>query len=178
MNHDSENIFSTHCTILFDTCSILKGDDFALSVKSLISSKKHKIVILSSVIEELRHLAISEKSTCRAEAVRAYTELRVLAKVGAIHIEGDAGIHEQADLSILKYVSVNRFDSRKMVVVTQDRQLASDILMLNGVVSIPSLSTINVYKIGHGGELIPIHGDRNNTQTNNANDMLKRFGIA
>lgn len=178
MNQDTENIFSspTPCTILFDTCSILQGDDFAFLMKRLISPQKHKIVILASVIDELRHLAVMEKSTCRVEALRALAELQVLAKIGIVSVEGDSDCHQQADFSILKYVSINRFNSQKLVVITQDRQLSEDILKLNKTSTLPSLPPVSVFKLGKDGKPIQVLDD---CQKNNTNDILsKRFGIA
>lgn len=180
MNQNTENIFSPPCTVLFDTCSILKGDDFALFMKRLISSRQDKIVILTSVIDELQYLAISKTTSttdCRVEALRALAELQVLTKIGIISVEGDSGCHQQADFSILKYISVRRFNSRKLVVVTQDKQLSEDILRLNGITSIPSLTPVSVFKLDKGGEPIQILDD--NCQKSNTNDILfKRFGIA
>lgn len=174
MNHDTENIFSTPCTILFDTCSILKGDDFAFLMRDLIHGGNHKIVILLSVISELRHLAISERSECRVEAARAYRELQVLNKVGVIRTEGE-DMYQQADFSILKYVSINRFNSRKLVVITQDRQLSEDILKLNKTSTLPSLTPVSVFKLGKDGKPIQVLDD---CQKSNTNDILsKRFGI-
>lgn len=176
-----ENIFSspTPCTVIFDTCSILKGDEFAFFMKKLIPTN-HTIVILNSVIDELQYLAISKTTSttdCRVEALRALAELQVLTKIGIISVEGDSGCHQQADFSILKYISVRRFDSQKLVVVTQDRQLAEDILKLNKTSTLPTLPPVSVYRIGKDGKQIQILDD--NCQKSNTNDILfKRFGIA
>lgn len=176
-----EDIFSSPCpcTVIFDTCSILKGDDFAAFTKQLLSLKNHKIVILNSVIEELRYLALSKTSVdCRVEALNAYTSVQVLLRVGVIRTEGEQ--HEQADFSILKYVSVNRFTSQRLVIITQDRQLSADILRLNNITSISMAPTVTVFKLGKGGVPIQFLDDCQKNKRNNADDIdiSKRLGIA
>lgn len=178
VNSQNKDIFSKPCTILFDTCSILNGDAFTSCMKSIISNRneKHRIIILSSVIQELRYLANSSTSTCRNEAYRAMNELPVLTKANVLSVIGDSTIAEQADYSILKYVSVHRFN-QNIIVVTQDRQLADDISMLNNIKSLPP---VYVRKMNYHGNLVSPWDDchKKESSTNNASDILKRFGIA
>lgn len=178
----NENIFSNPCTILFDTCSILKGYDFALCMKSIIYRRhtQNKIIILYSVLQELFYLANAAVSTCREEAHRALNELQVLEQAKVISVVGDPTVSEQADFSIIKYISVNRFNRDTILVITQDRQLAEDISMLNKLTSVSSLPAVCVRKIGYLGELVSPFTDykKKNMATSNARDVLKRFGIS
>ncbi|MBR3919842.1 MAG: hypothetical protein IKJ59_14120 [Clostridia bacterium] len=178
----NENIFSNPCTILFDTCSILKGDAFASCMKSIIYRRyaQNRIIILSSVLQELRYLANAVPSTCREEACRALNELQVLEQAKVISVVGDPAVSEQADFSIIKYISINRFNHDTILVITQDRQLAEDISMLNNITSVSSLPAVCVRKIGYQGELVSpfIDYQKKDMTTNNARDVLKRFGIS
>ncbi|MBE6551902.1 MAG: hypothetical protein E7665_07190 [Ruminococcaceae bacterium] len=183
MSKESKNLSKKeNLIILFDTCSILKGDAFASCMKSIISSchTKNRIIILSSVLQELRYLANAVASTCREEACRALNELQVLEQAKVISVVGDPAVSEQADFSIIKYISINRFNRDSILVTTQDRQLAEDIAMLNNITSVSSLPTVYIRKIGHQGELVSPFTDyqKKDIAPNNARDVLKRFGIS
>lgn len=179
----TEKNFPASRTVLFDTCSILEGDSFAECMKTLLTSRneKNKIIILSSVIQELRYLLDSDASTCCEKAHQALADLQLLEQAKAITIAGNPTEAEQADRSILKWVTVNRMNHHfhDILVVTQDKQLAEDVLMLNHLTTLPNLPAVSVRKIGYRGKLVSLFDNKqkNHVPQNNVRDILKTYGV-
>ena len=170
--------------VLFDTCSIIEGDSFAECMKTLLTShdEQNKIIILSSVIQELQYLLDSDASTCREKARQALADLKLLGEAKAITIAGNPTEAEQADRSILKWITINRLNHHfhdKILVVTQDKQLAEDVLMLNHLTTLPHLTAVSVRKIGYRGKLISLFENKpkNHVPQNNVRDILKTYGV-
>ena len=180
----TEKNFSASRTVLFDTCSVLEGDSFAECMKTLLTShdEQNKIIVLSSVIQELRYLLDSDASTCREKARQALADLQLLGQAKAITIAGNPEDAEQADRSILKWITVNRMRPHfhdKILVVTQDKQLAADVLMLNHLATLPNLPAVSTRKIGYRGKLVSLfeNNPKNHVPQNNVRDILKTYGV-
>lgn len=123
----------TYSSIVADTCSLIHWN-FEETIKGIIPSLQMggiKISVLHSVKKEINRFAnAKENSSRRSRAIRARQNLDALSKCGLIHYVGNPN-EEVGDKAILDYVLKARAKNEKILVLTQDHTLATDIMMVN-----------------------------------------------
>ena len=167
---------------ILDTCLLLHPS-FPQKLQTIVRSARF-ILIPNSVLEELRYLsAESGDMKVRSNASRILQEMEILRANGVVNFFGDRTVVEAADLSILRYLAVNRFGSA-IAVFTQDVKLSRDILRLAEMSCFAdtALPPLAVYKL-YGAELVPFIEEPEkkpapDAQTQNAKNILAKYGIA
>lgn len=172
--HSDENIAmtvsgkpQTYDYALIDTCSLME-DSFPLWMDRLATSKaKHKgrsakIFVPKECVEELKgHTKSVEDFMKRSGALRALQILKGAKRMRLLGIlktqKKDHNAKSFADHAIMMKLTADRLD-KKVLVITQDKKLASDIIGLNGLLSQRG-RFIDVAKIDVNGELVSNKGE-------------------
>lgn len=182
------NITEKHALVPFDmaildTCFLIHPC-FPEKLQEIVRASRYRLIPYS-VLEELRYLsAESGDMKVRADASRLLKETELLRANGLATFFGDRTVVEAADLSILRYLAVNRFGSA-IAVFTQDVKLSRDILRLAEMSCFAdtALPPLTVYQL-HGGELVPFKTGETekkpvpNEQTQSAKNILAKYGVA
>ncbi len=155
--------------VFLDTCSLME-EEFPEFMELLWNSKDYwknsvHIVLLSAVLHELEKKEEDTNPVTRIGAIRALKILKAdAARGGSKLLE-----HEKknkatfADNAIYNYVNEYRLEKR-ILVVTQDRKLARDLLHLNQMESQHG-QLVSVYSLKSGGEISPIKDALSNKET-------------
>ncbi len=164
--------------VLLDTCSLME-DGFPNFMDTLAASKEYwkdglRVVILEECIKELKkHCGNNEKNEARIGAKRALKILRHNKWHGKT-IEILKGVTEGdfADQAITQKIVELRIKN-KILVITQDKTLTSDLLKLNKLDSQHG-RYLDVYKIMPNGELARNFGEIYTGKLENKNNNSKK----
>lgn len=140
--------------IFIDTCSLM-NEAAANSIKDYIVPtcqfyRIPELIVIKSVVDELNRLSTSKKNkeTTR-KAIEASKLLEDLENSGLVQVIGSLD-----DVSFADSVFISKFHelrrTRRLVIFTQDTDLAKDILAINHTASVNG-HPINVFKFGRDG---------------------------
>ena len=139
--------------IFIDTCSILhdSANKFWMNVIPMLNQYQAKIIIPSKCIEELeKHSQNEEKKDLAVKAKNALKILNQLLSSGYIEIRGDKT--DNFLDNVFQVVFTKFRVQHNLLLITQDNDLAKDILKLNDNKSVKGKS-INVKRINQYGGL-------------------------
>lgn len=167
--------------IIIDTSSVLNKnfESFVKNFIPLLSDSNMSFTVPQAVMNELNRFCI--ESTQRGiYARRARENIMALHNIGYIKFEGNPNTKEKADAYIISKILRARQASKKILVITQDVQLAKDLLKTNSMYSTPAPAN-NVQKIARHGNLqdfdLSIAHTYTANRSSNTADILKRFGL-
>ncbi len=165
--------------VLVDTSSVLKAE-FVVFVKRLIPHLRNsgvKINVPQMVMRELRRIS-NENSSRGYTAKKAIENLNALHIAGFVAFEGNPNTTERADSYIISRVVKGRAQNEKILVVTQDFQLAKDVLNANNMRSTFAPAS-NALRINPKGELELFDFNRKpvGQKNNELSKVLKKFGL-
>lgn len=139
--------------IFMDTCSILHSaaDKFWKNIVPLLEQYGNKIIIQRRVIEELqKHEANLQKPDLAKNSTRSLNIIQQLRKAGLIELRGEES-DNFADHVFLVVFSKFRM-THKLLLITEDKKLAMDIIALNKNRSVKA-NDVNVRRINQYGYL-------------------------
>lgn len=119
--------------VFIDTCSLMnyKAADFFETVIPILHSTSKKIIVLNSVRKELCTFSADFANPQRqAQALSALQLLNELMTYDAVNFTGSSATRPDADF--LK-MAIEQRESCKQLYITQDYQLARDLVNLNSV---------------------------------------------
>lgn len=137
--------------IFIDTCSLLEdsADQFWGNVKILLKKHNNKIIVATRVIEELQKHSMNRKDVSLAnKANRALSRMSQYINDGLVDIRGEASDSYLADNVFLVLFTKFRMQYN-LLLITQDNNLAKDILALNNSKSVRA-KTVDVKRIEDG----------------------------
>jgi serine/threonine protein kinase len=171
-----EKIIADRFKIFVDTCSLLdpKASSFWVHVIPLLRKYQSAIIVPLRVIDEIRkHKSASDKDLADA-AVEVEKNLIVLKNEGFIEIRGEKS-DKFADNVFLTVFTKFR-QEYNLLLITQDRNLALDILNLNNIKSVNGKRVL-ACKINRYGYLNTIKQLENKTSPNKlTNDSNQQPG--
>lgn len=147
--------------IFMDTCSILHFavDKFWMNIIPLLRQYQAKIIIPLRAIEELeKHSKNTEKTELATNSRNTLKLLQQLINAGFVEIRGektDNFVDNVFQVVFTKFRMTN-----KLLLITQDNNLAKDILALNGNKSVKA-NPVNVKRINQYGFLSGFYWDEN-----------------
>lgn len=179
--------------ILLDADTAMKGAAFEAMMRTfvpLLRKYGKQIIVLQSVMKELRFLFGSTDDREREKATRAIEGLNALAQAGIVCFKGDPNENCTGGVAILKYIMKNIWDEQ-ITVLTQCRKLAEDCKIFAEIKSTKLEHTVQAKRIS------TLYGQINNfsdtpipTQdtsvqpfrktipiSNNATTILHRYGV-
>lgn len=139
--------------IFMDTCSILHfaADKFWKNIIPILHQYQNKVIVPLRSIEELRkHEANTGNSELAENAKNCLNLLNKLIKVGFVEIRGEPG-DNFAD-NVFQVVFTKFRMTHKLLLITQDNDLAKDIISLNSNKSVRA-NPVNVKRINQYGFL-------------------------
>lgn len=155
--------------IYIDTCSLLyiNAPMFWEHIIPILQAKNKKIYTLGCCISELKKLSKSEDTKLAQNAIKTLSQIEGHIKDGYLFVEGEE-TDKHADNVFISLLNEKRID-HYLLLITQDRKLAHDILCLNYFQSSVgwriSVKHINKYEyLGSLGICIT-------NQTNNSNSI-------
>ena len=162
--------YAKNWKIFMDTCSILHfaADKFWMNILPLLHQYKNKIIIPLRSIEELqKHKANNGKPELAENAKNCLIVLNKLFNAGFVEIRG-----EQSDNfadNVFQVVFTKFRMTHKLLLITQDNDLAKDIIALNSNKSVRA-NPVHVKRINQYGFLSNFTWNADNTK----NDSFKR----
>lgn len=142
-----------NCKIFLDTCSILHfaADKFWMNIIPLLRQYQNKVIIPLRSIEELqKHEANTGKPELAENAKNCLKLLNQLINAGFVEIRGEQG-DNFAD-NVFQVVFTKFRMTHKLLLITQDNDLAKDIIALNGNKSVKA-NPVHVKRINQYGFL-------------------------
>lgn len=169
--------------VMIDTSSLMQQSSFVTLMKETIipelSKSGMKLTVPQAVMRELRKF-IQENSPRALTAQKALEGINALSKVGYIAFEGNPNSEERPDSYMMREVVRAKMEQEKVLVISQDYQLALDLMSLNQIRSTIT-PACNVKRINANGELenfnLTIAPKTEQKQYSNIQNVLKRFGI-
>ena len=163
-----QQILMSHNRTIVDTCFILnKG--FRPLVEGIVPtaiSSGCQLCIPYSVLNELKKLSKDIfQPELRLKAIDMLSFIDKLVNRGIALYLGCESDNSHADSKILEYVTANRSDEH-IAVLTQDKSLSSDLIMLNDMKSFLGRN-VEVYKIDQTGKLSQFNGKEDNAMISN-----------
>lgn len=138
--------------IFIDTCAIMDSNikAFYLHIREYLLEFNSKIYVPYRVVDELnKNFQVLEK---RESVIEALTFLEVLNSDGLLSIIGDDTDENFVDnLFLTKFTGMVM--EQKVLLVTQDKRLATDVLNLNRRESVRNVNAICVGRINNYGYL-------------------------
>lgn len=162
--------YAKNWKIFMDTCSILHfaADKFWMNILPLLHQYKNKIIIPLRSIEELqKHKANNGRPELAENAKNCLIVLNKLFNAGFVEIRG-----EQSDNfadNVFQVVFTKFRMTHKLLLITQDNDLAKDIIALNSNKSVRA-NPVHVKRINQYGFLSNFTWNADNTK----NDSFKR----
>lgn len=156
--------------IFMDTCSILHFavDKFWMNILTLLRQYKNKVIIPLRSIEELKkHEANTGNPELAENAKNCLRVLNKLIKAGFVEIRGEQG-DNFAD-NVFQVVFTKFRMTHKLLLITQDNDLAKDIIALNSNKSVRA-NPVHVKRINQYGFLSNFTWNAENTK----NDSFKK----
>jgi len=147
--------------IFMDTCSILHFavDKFWMNIIPLLRQYQAKIIIPLRAIEELeKHSRNTEKMELATNSQNTLKLLQQLINARFVEIRGEK-TDNFAD-NVFQVVFTKFRMTNKLLLITQDNNLAKDILALNGIKSVKA-NPVNVKRINQYGFLSGFYWDEN-----------------
>lgn len=175
MSYSDENkpaslalLLSQYDYVILDTCSLM-DDGFPAWMDTLEKAKDYlrkdeEIYVPSRCVEELeKHSKNEESDSKRIAAIRALKILKLAKKNGLLTQTKQGKNKNFADNVIYTQVSQDRI-TKKILVITSDKGLATDLTNLNNLVSQHGY-IVGIYKINAKGELTVNKGETHPVQT-------------
>lgn len=122
--------------IYVDTCAVMH-QGFENCIKGFIpalQSSEVKLTVPNAVIAELKRFE-GETSDRGKRAKRALENIGALHRIGLVEIKGHQGTPQTPDSYLTEVVLQARSNQEKLLILSQDYQLARDILSLNNIKS-------------------------------------------
>lgn len=160
----SRNIMESYVDewkIFIDTCSLLHfaSDKFWMNMIPILRQKQAKIIVPLRSIEELeKHSKNKEKQELATNSKNTLKVLQQLLSAGFIEIRGEK-TDNFAD-NVFQVVFTKFRINHKLLLITQDNDLAKDILALNDNKSVMA-NPVNVKRINQYGFLSGFHWEEN-----------------
>ena len=154
--------------IFIDTCSLLEpsADSFWTNIIPFLHTKLKKVIIPVRCIEELqKHEKDKNDPSLSQRARECLKKLEQLRKAGYVEFRGDK-TDNFAD-NVFNVVFTKFRMQYNLLLITQDRNLADDILKLNDSKSVNSKYKIQVKRINKYGYLSPFFFKETNMGTEN-----------
>lgn len=139
--------------IFIDTCSLLhpSADKFWLNIIPLLHQNQNKIIVLWRSLEELEnHSNNNEKRDLASNAKNCLKIVKQLINAGVIELRGES-TDNFAD-NVFQVVFTKFRINNKLLLITQDNDLAKDIIALNNNKSVKAIP-VQVKKINQLGFL-------------------------
>lgn len=174
---DIDYFASTH-KIFIDTCSILweSADVFWDSILPYLKKYNNKIIVPYRVFEELQKHANNSKDTTLSEKSRlGIKELEKFIKEDLVELRGEK-TDNFAD-NVFQVVFTKFRLTHRLLLITQDNDLARDILALNHIKSVKA-NQVYVKRIDKYGELSDFYWNLPGESTNGSNRFDKVFDNA
>ncbi|MGN1076219.1 MAG: hypothetical protein ACI4QP_04575, partial [Candidatus Enteromonas sp.] len=151
---------------IVDTSSLME-DSFPIWMDSLLNAQTYlddspvEIYIPDECIEELKNHCTDKKNFDKSSSAKRALKIIRHAKrkkvLSLLKTYGNDTEHHFADKAIYVKVSADRLNQR-ILVVTQDKKLASDLRGLNDLMSQHG-NRVQVYRLDHDGSLVPNRGE-------------------
>lgn len=182
-----ESKVRTADVILLDTnCWMKPGfEEFAKDIARFLKNNGKTVTVLQGVLKELRYLTTAGTSAEeRQKAGKALAYINELNTEGLVSWKGNPNSSDSGCAAVVKYAAMHLWD-QNLFVLTQDARVAHDLRILSEIKSAPIDHPVVVKRLtGRNGRL----GDFNEeapaaaapakqTNTGNANDVLRRFGL-
>ena len=161
--NDLERCVKEGYKIFIDTCSLLtdSADSFWNNIIPFLYQYDTKIIVQLRCYEELqKHYENIKEPELVKKTLTCLRTFKRLYDAGYIEIRGE-DTDNFADNVFLTVFAKFRINN-KLMLITQDRDLAGDILSLNGSRSVKSSNTIIVKRINKYGFLSNIYPKKNN----------------
>lgn len=143
--------------IFMDTCSILRieeggeGESFWTHIIPLLQQYQNKIIIPLKVIEELeKHTTNAEKPELAQNAKSALKKLHQLLSAELIEIRGEQGDNFADNVFLVVFTKFRM--THKLLLITQDGNLAKDMVGLNASKAVKA-NSVHVKRINRYGFL-------------------------
>lgn len=152
--------------IFMDTCSILHfaADKFWMNILPLLRQYQNKVIVPLRSIEELqKHEANTGNSELAENAKNCLRVLNKLIKAGFVEIRGEQG-DNFAD-NVFQVVFTKFRMTHKLLLITQDNDLAKDIIALNSNKSVRA-NPVHVKRINQYGFLSNFSWNTENVKNN------------
>ena len=152
--------------IFMDTCSILHfaTDKFWMNILPLLRQYQNKVIVPLRSIEELqKHEANTGNSELAENAKNCLRVLNKLIKAGFVEIRGEQG-DNFAD-NVFQVVFTKFRMTHKLLLITQDNDLAKDIIALNSNKSVRA-NPVHVKRINQYGFLSNFSWNTENVKNN------------
>lgn len=152
----AENVldeYAKNWKIFMDTCSILHfaADRFWMNIKDLLSRYQNKIIIPLRSIEELQKLGANiDKPELAKNAKKCLKVLEWLKNEGFVEIRGEQ--NDNFTDNVIQVVFTKFRMTHKLLLITQDNDLAKDIIALNDNKSVKA-NPVHVKRINQYGFL-------------------------
>ena len=171
--------------IYIDTCGVMH-QGFENCIKGLIptlQSSGIKLTVPNAVMTELKRFE-GEMSDRGKRAKRALENIGALHRVGLVEITGHRETPQTPDSYFAEVVLQARSNQEKLLIVSQDYQLALDILSINNIKSQKGPAA-NVKRLTATGSLEDFdlsrpanaYSPKKNSTYNTTKAVLKRFGL-
>ena len=144
--------------IFIDTCSMMGGDNINIdgfwgNVIPILHKYNAKIIVPVSCVKELTKNSEDASDAKKSDqASRALKTIKQLHNAGYIELRGEATDGDFAD-HVFKYVFMKFRMSHNLLLITQDRKLAEEILSYNDSEAVKSRYKVQVRKINPYGFL-------------------------
>ncbi|MBQ4069332.1 MAG: hypothetical protein IJC76_08775 [Lachnospiraceae bacterium] len=152
---NDKDIFVKFCKdykIFVDTCSLMHSDikDFYFRIRKYLFKFDSKINVPLKVLEELyKNLRLEDR---RERVIDALTFLDTIKSDGLLRIVGDKSDDNFVDNLFLANFT-RMVMKQKVLLITQDKKLATDVLDLNRRQSVRNVNDISVCRINQNGYL-------------------------
>ena len=151
-----EAIIHSDAVLIIDTCSLLEYAflPFSKRAEPVLQATRKQLILPAVTVHEIEKNA---KKNQRLEngSKRALTILVDLKKKGLLDVVGDELEPKFGDVVFLSNV-LKQFLLTDVAVITQDNNLAHDLLSFNSLLSVQSRHHISVYRLSEtDGYLVP-----------------------
>lgn len=139
--------------IIIDTCSIMNShfESWLYSILPNIINSNNRVSVSQATMRELRKISTYDNGNSE-KAAYGLTLINKMFSSGFIGFEGNPNsVTETADSYIIQQVMKAKADKQKILVVTQDYQLALDVLMTNRMQSSGFSPAANVQRLSAFG---------------------------
>jgi len=152
--------------LFVDTCSIMheKSPDFFYSLAPILIETEKKLIIPDKVTKEIERLQNSSNSATQNAAKSGATILKHYIDYNLLDIRGEKN-DPFAD-NVFHYVFSKFRTQYDLALITQDKELAMDILLLKSSKAIKSSKKLLVLKIGKRGDILTWRKDRPRQDSN------------
>lgn len=168
--------FVENFEIYIDTCSLLHfaSLDFFDNTEALLVENSKKIIILSGGLRELeKHSINSEDSNLASNAKKTLRMIDLLEKNGIVSIVDMEGFVDNSFLTLFTNIRMERHP----LLITQDKNLANDILNLNNTRSVKA-NRVRVAKINQYGFLSEFSLSKDSSENKNTQDNVEIFTLS